>query len=747
MFFNNINTLVNQANNGAVTSSLDSNASVYSCGPYKGSQELTTRPCMSINDLDILTEISTGDTSTTYLVKHKMLGKLYALKVAPKAGLSDVEVKYILEQQAVHVAIERVAGNFLLPLVASWHDERNFYLVTDYIRGGDLATEVVRCGSFGAARARCYAAELVLALESLHKLNIIHRGVTANNILLDAAGHITLRDYGFSKRFDEPGFMALTADSGSVNFAVDPDCDRGAFFASPMEMEATTCEVTGIPYAMSPEQHYGCEYSYDADVWALGVMLYLMLVGSLPFGKDSKNIEELRHEIAYAPLVFPEGTGVDPITANLLSGLLAKDRRDRLTIPQVKAHEYFKNIDWFKVESKEYLIPWRPLISPIPKVAQDTSLLIAGTSYPSSVDPYPEFQFLAVHVAPAEPEVSSPASAPKMSAGFMECLSGKLSAALPSCGLVQSFAPAPRKSGLRPLILPKILARRTLEAQSLGASSHGYLSPSSPPVAWSARSSSCDSLFSAASRSTTPTTISSCSPSPLPEPGFSGAPKEINCASLFPPPAFPAPACLTPIVVCPVTVSAGLRLRVAARSARFNTPKSQGLGIFNFTPTPLSHGPVLQNTRHKHSAALVPAPIPEVPQVPPTAQTKARRATPAAEPTAPVLPAEAFELESAAAGQAPREIALGVEAPHENVIARTRACMWHAQDEAWGIPAIEVDRICLGSAWSADTIPELATEGEEDEQEEVEDKGKGVWHAMWGWATGLCARAPRIVAA
>ncbi|KAF8894663.1 hypothetical protein BD779DRAFT_855924 [Infundibulicybe gibba] len=146
MLFNNTNTLITEANNvrpstavilsaadtgeqGTVMSSLDSDASIYSCESYQGPQEPTPKPCMSPHDLDILKEIGAGRTSKTYLVRHKESAKLYALKVVSKAGLSDAEVQRTLKQQAVHAVIAKT-GNFLLPLVASWHDERNFYITT-----------------------------------------------------------------------------------------------------------------------------------------------------------------------------------------------------------------------------------------------------------------------------------------------------------------------------------------------------------------------------------------------------------------------------------------------------------------------------------------------------------------------------------------------------------------------------------------------------------------------------------------
>ncbi|KAF8894662.1 kinase-like domain-containing protein, partial [Infundibulicybe gibba] len=94
----------------------------------------------------------------------------------------------------------------------------------------------------------------VLALENLHRLNIVHRDITLNNILIDAMGYITLGGYGVSNIFEEPG-------------------------VGPPATAPTMCGIAGTPHAMSPQQHQGVEHSYDADIWGMGVVLYRMLTG------------------------------------------------------------------------------------------------------------------------------------------------------------------------------------------------------------------------------------------------------------------------------------------------------------------------------------------------------------------------------------------------------------------------------------------------------------------------------------
>ncbi|KAF8889279.1 kinase-like domain-containing protein [Infundibulicybe gibba] len=520
--------------------SLDSDPSVYSCESYTGPQEF--KQSMKLDDLDVLKLIGAGGSGKVYLVKHKITGGLYALKVIPKVRRSHrlpQEIQRILDEQAIQEAISKTTGTFLLSLVASWNDECNFYIMTEYIRGGDLAFEVLRCKHFDASRTRFYAAELVLALENLHKLNIVHRDVKPGNIFLDATGHIVLADYGFSKKF-ETSSGGFAADLGSVNFQVEPGCNEGAFLIPQTIVSAAkTNEVVGTPYAMSPEQHYGCEYSYDADIWGLGITIYRMLTGRIPFARDAKNINEMAHGIAFEPIVFFDDENIDPITDDFIHGLLAKNAQDRLTIPQIKAHEYFKDINWFEVAAKSYPVPWTPHVSPTPKFPKDKSALMAGAAYLPSEDPHPEFNFVAGHIdftTPATPD-DKPLPVANKSTTFLGNIFGRLFTGpgkpLPAteepasivskaanCESGPPTTAAKRKAALKPLVLPKIAARRSLELQtrrqsssigSLTSTTTGPYSPLSPGPPSTTGSSPRDSLF-AISRATSPTTVSSLSP-------------------------------------------------------------------------------------------------------------------------------------------------------------------------------------------------------------------------------------------
>lgn len=113
-------------------------------------------------------------------------------------------------------------------------------------------------------------------MESLHKLNIIHRDIKPANVFLTAQGHIVLGDFGFSKSFPAPGYeFSFDADPKALSGSFDmPSADALAHIAR---------DVCGTLSWMSPAQHAGTAYSYDADTWSLGLLLFWMRTGRVSF--------------------------------------------------------------------------------------------------------------------------------------------------------------------------------------------------------------------------------------------------------------------------------------------------------------------------------------------------------------------------------------------------------------------------------------------------------------------------------
>jgi len=186
-------------------------------------------------------------------------------------------------------------------------------------------------GKFPLDRSVFYSAELVLALEYLHENGIVYRDIKTENILLRSDGHIVLTDFGLSKE---------------LSYDVDEN--------------AKTDTICGTPVYLSPEMIRRQEYNSSVDFWGLGILIYEMIVGKVPFYHE--NINEMFKKIAYEDVVFPQDLISTPIQ-DLITRLLKKTPTDRLTnFNEIKNHPFFAEINWEMLYKKEIPPPFLPSV-------------------------------------------------------------------------------------------------------------------------------------------------------------------------------------------------------------------------------------------------------------------------------------------------------------------------------------------------------------------------------------------------
>ncbi|KAJ7353510.1 kinase-like domain-containing protein [Mycena albidolilacea] len=262
-----------------------------------------------------LTHLGNGTTCSVYLVREISTGGLFALKQAAKLG----QPADIHQEQDILRSISALPGapKSLLALDASWSDADFYYLLT----GGDLESVLRNDKKLDVHRVQIYMAQLALAVEALHCLDVIHRDIKPKNIFVAKEGNVVLGDLGFAKVFHTP--ERGTGERKEFAFEADPEATHGSF--------------------MSPAQHIGNPYSFDADAWALSLVMYRMLTGRPAFGLFHDPWAQVS-AFAFDEVNFrPEDT-VDPVAQELVRGLLAKKTHERTTIAQAKAHAYFHGV-------------------------------------------------------------------------------------------------------------------------------------------------------------------------------------------------------------------------------------------------------------------------------------------------------------------------------------------------------------------------------------------------------------------
>lgn len=277
-----------------------------------------------MNDFELLKVIGKGSFGKVMQVVKKDTKQIYALKTIRKQHIvASMEVDHTMAERTV---LARVLNPFIVPLKFSFQLPEKLYLVLSFINGGELYFHLQKEGRFLMDRLRFYIAELLTALELLHQMNVIYRDLKLENILLDYQGHIALCDFGLCK--------LNMKDNDKTN---------------------TFC---GTPEYLAPELLLNQGYTRSVDWWTLGTLLYEMLTGLPPFYDE--NIKTMYNKILNDPLKFPpmlERTDAK----DLLTKLLQKDPKLRLSdAADIKAHPFFKDIDWHKLLSKSYLPPFKP---------------------------------------------------------------------------------------------------------------------------------------------------------------------------------------------------------------------------------------------------------------------------------------------------------------------------------------------------------------------------------------------------
>ena len=274
--------------------------------PPRPPNALSLRPLR----LDVGRVLGTGSFGRVSFAKHISSGALVAIKVMSKSEV-------IRARQVEHVRAERqILGGVDHPFIVaagSSQDAQCVRFVLEYVAGGEFFTHLRRAGRFFDDVARFYAAEIVLALEYLHADGIAYRDLKPENLLLDAEGHVKITDFGFAKRVDG----------------------------------ARTYTLCGTPDYLAPEMIKNEGHGVAVDWWALGVLIFEMLVGYPPFF-DEDPVGTYRKILDDAP-AFPPRVGKH--ARDVSRRLMRKDVTRRIGnlrggSRDVVAHAWFAGVDW-----------------------------------------------------------------------------------------------------------------------------------------------------------------------------------------------------------------------------------------------------------------------------------------------------------------------------------------------------------------------------------------------------------------
>lgn len=314
---------------------------------------------VTIFDYEPITIIGRGAFGEVRIVRHKTTGGILALKKMNKSEM-------LKKNQTTHVRAERnilalAKNEWIIDLKVSFQDEKYLYLAMEYLAGGDLMTMLIKRDILPEIEARFYIAETILAVESVHKLNYIHRDLKPDNILIDNLGHVKLSDFGLCKQseinFDSP-YSNLTRFEEESKYK--QLLDRKTEFKRSRKLAYST---VGTPDYIAPEVFARKGYDESVDWWSVGVILFEMVVGYPPFFADDPSITCQKILHWKKTFTIPREANLSREVSDLIRKLVTEpaSRLGNKGAEEIKNHAFFAGVDWDNLRTSA--APWVPKLT------------------------------------------------------------------------------------------------------------------------------------------------------------------------------------------------------------------------------------------------------------------------------------------------------------------------------------------------------------------------------------------------
>ncbi|MEX2106406.1 MAG: protein kinase [Solirubrobacterales bacterium] len=250
-------------------------------------------------------KLGSGGMSTVYLARDTTLDRPVAVKVMHREMSEQADQLERFRQEARAVA--KLSHPNVVAVIDAGEDGGHPYIVFEYVEGETLKQRIARVGALDTQEALAYAIEIARGLTVAHARNMVHRDIKPQNVLIDAEGRAKLTDFGISRQLEQDGMTA-------------------------------TGRVLGTTDYVAPEQAMGHGVDPRSDIYSLGVVLYEMLIGQVPFHADSQVGVAMKHVNEELPDVQQRRPEISAAAALVVERATAKD-------PDRRYHEVGEMID------------------------------------------------------------------------------------------------------------------------------------------------------------------------------------------------------------------------------------------------------------------------------------------------------------------------------------------------------------------------------------------------------------------
>ncbi|XP_021898597.1 serine/threonine-protein kinase tricorner isoform X2 [Carica papaya] len=321
---------------------------------------------VGIDDFEQLTVIGKGAFGEVRLCRAKSTGEIFAMKKLKKSEmLSRGQVEHVRSERNL---LAEVDSRYIVKLFYSFQDSDFLYLIMEYLPGGDIMTLLMREDVLSEDVARFYIAESILAIQSIHQHNYIHRDIKPDNLILNRNGHLKLSDFGLCKPLEDKYSTILledediTSQDSTNETEGQPGSLRSPWMMPKEELQQWKRNRRALAYStvgtldyMAPEVLLKKGYGMECDWWSLGAIMYEMLIGYPPFCSDDPRVTCRKIINWRTCLKFPDEPKISPEARDLICHLLCnvEKRLGTRGVEELKDHPWLRCIHWEKLYEME----------------------------------------------------------------------------------------------------------------------------------------------------------------------------------------------------------------------------------------------------------------------------------------------------------------------------------------------------------------------------------------------------------